>query len=82
MAIDWEAILSFDMRNEVALAVHIKGEEPFDMDIWLLLAYGVKESWTKLFTVGPLTGITLPLGFWKNDPMFFGKSNGERACLV
>ncbi|GLT81368.1 hypothetical protein SLA2020_527570 [Shorea laevis] len=42
-------------------------------DIWLLLEVGVKDSWTKLFTIGPFTEIEQPLGFWKNDTMLLEK---------
>lgn len=65
------------LNELVALAVHVKEEEPFGLDIWLLHEYGVKESWTKLFTIGPLTGTIRPLGFWKNDTIFLDKSDGE-----
>jgi hypothetical protein len=40
-------------------------------DIWLLLKVGVKDSWTKLFTIEPsFTKIHGPVGFWKNGTMF------------
>jgi F-box interacting protein len=42
-------------------------------DIWLLLEVGVKDSWTKLFTIGPFKEIERPLGFWKNETMFLVK---------
>ncbi|XP_042987369.1 F-box/kelch-repeat protein At3g06240-like [Carya illinoinensis] len=54
--------LEYFLLNElVALAISWKviGEEGLRMwwDIWLLHEYGVTESWTKLFRVGPLTGV-------------------------
>jgi F-box interacting protein len=43
-------------------------------DIWLLLKVGVKDSWNRLFTIGPsIAKNHLPLGFWKNDTMFLTK---------
>jgi F-box interacting protein len=51
--------------------------------IWSLLKVGIKDSWTRLFTIGPFIefndslGFPLPLGFWKNDTMFIVKSDGE-----
>ncbi|EOY03570.1 S locus F-box protein with the low allelic sequence polymorphism 1-S2, putative [Theobroma cacao] len=29
--------------------------------------YGMKESWTKKLTIGPLAGVERPLMFWQND---------------
>jgi F-box interacting protein len=42
--------------------------------IWLLLKVGIKDSWNRLFTIGPsIAKIHRPLGFWKNDTMFLTK---------
>ncbi|GLT81371.1 hypothetical protein SLA2020_527600 [Shorea laevis] len=46
-------------------------------DIWLLLEVGVKDSWTKLSTIGPLTEIKELLGFWKNETMLLEKCDGQ-----
>ncbi|XP_062161894.1 F-box/kelch-repeat protein At3g06240-like [Alnus glutinosa] len=46
-------------------------------DIWLLLEVGVKDSWTKLFTIGPFKEIERPLGFWKNETMFLVKDDEQ-----
>jgi hypothetical protein len=53
-------------------------------DIWLLLKVGIKDSWTRLFTIGPFIQINdigwpRPLGFWKNDTMLIVKSDGQLA---
>ncbi|XP_041017165.1 F-box/kelch-repeat protein At3g06240-like [Juglans microcarpa x Juglans regia] len=48
-------------------------------DVWLLHEYGVRESWTKLFKVGPLTGIRRPLEFWRNDIIFLEKDDRQLA---
>ncbi|XP_062162393.1 F-box/kelch-repeat protein At3g23880-like [Alnus glutinosa] len=61
-------------------------EQYFELiyDIWVLLEIGVKDSWTKLFTIGPFIEINDigwpgPLGFWKNDIMLIVKSDGQLA---
>ncbi|KAJ7976539.1 F-box protein [Quillaja saponaria] len=36
-------------------------------DIWVLHEFGAKDSWQKLFRVGPLQGIERVLGFWNNS---------------
>uniref|UniRef100_A0A2N9J528 F-box associated domain-containing protein n=1 Tax=Fagus sylvatica TaxID=28930 RepID=A0A2N9J528_FAGSY len=47
-------------------------------DIWLLHEFGVEESWTKLITIGPLTQINRPLGFWKNEySLFLENTDGQ-----
>ncbi|KAI4327988.1 hypothetical protein L6164_020388 [Bauhinia variegata] len=44
-------------------------------DIWVMLEYGKKESWIKLFTIGPIAGVQKPLAFWK-DGIVFGDNSG------
>ncbi|GLT81376.1 hypothetical protein SLA2020_527650 [Shorea laevis] len=46
-------------------------------DIWLLLEVGVKDSWTKLSTIGPFTEIRQPLGSWKNETMLLERFDGQ-----
>jgi F-box interacting protein len=51
-------------------------------DIWLLLKVGVKDSWNRLFTIGPsFARIHEPFGFWKNDTMFLTKVNDGQLFL-
>ena len=73
----------FVLNEKVALAVTIKDEERLEtrFDVWLLNEYGVKESWSKLFTLGPLTGIRKPLGFWKNQTMLFMESSDGQLVV-
>ncbi|XP_059438748.1 F-box/kelch-repeat protein At3g23880-like [Corylus avellana] len=71
----------FELNELIAMAVTIIDEEwsEFCFDIWLMHEVGVKDSWTKLFTVGPFTEIERPLGVWKNDTqtMFFEHFEGQ-----
>ncbi|XP_048446125.1 F-box protein At1g11270-like [Pyrus x bretschneideri] len=47
-------------------------------EIWVMNDYdGVKSSWTKLLTVGPLQGIEKPLTFWKTDELLMLASDGR-----
>ncbi|KAB1202195.1 hypothetical protein CJ030_MR8G007905 [Morella rubra] len=75
---------NFFVLNElVAMAIYIREEGPFELDIWLLLEYGVKESWTKLVTVGPnLTGFIQTLGYGKNDTIFLTNLMGSWSCMT
>ncbi|XP_018853295.2 F-box/kelch-repeat protein At3g23880-like [Juglans regia] len=72
----------FLLNELVAVAISWKKRHaewsPMCWDVWLLNEYGVRESWTKLFRVGPLTGICRPLEFWRNDIIFFEK-DGQLA---
>ena len=49
----------------VSLVTFIKDRERLlnCFHIWSLHEFGVRESWTKLFTIGPPMGIEKPLGF-------------------
>jgi len=47
--------------------------------IWILGELGVKESWTKLFIVGPLTCVSRPIRAAKKNDIFFVKKNGDLA---
>ncbi|KAK2986251.1 hypothetical protein RJ640_021820 [Escallonia rubra] len=45
-------------------------------DIWLMTEYGVAESWTKYFTIGPLVQVERPVLFWKHE-LLMEKANGQ-----
>ncbi|XP_021731878.1 F-box protein At3g07870-like [Chenopodium quinoa] len=38
-------------------------------DVWVLGEYGVRKSWMKQLTIGPVLGVAAPLGFWKNGEL-------------
>ncbi|KAB2611695.1 SLF1-S21 [Pyrus ussuriensis x Pyrus communis] len=47
-------------------------------EIWIMDDYdGVKSSWTKLLTFGPLKGIENPFAFWKSDELFMVSFDGR-----
>lgn len=46
-------------------------------DIWVMKEYGVKESWAKLFTVGPILQVQRLLGILKNGDYLFEKELGQ-----
>nr|ABR18787.1 class S F-box protein [Nicotiana alata] len=47
------------------------------IDIWVMKKYGVRESWIKEFTVGPML-IKIPLSVWKNDTELMIESNNGK----
>jgi hypothetical protein len=79
----WEEL--FVLNESIGMAIKIWSEDwlQFRFDIWSLLEVGVKDSWTKLFTIGPCMGIIRPLGFWKNNTMFMETfhENSRRVVL-
>ncbi|XP_038699642.1 F-box/kelch-repeat protein At3g06240-like [Tripterygium wilfordii] len=48
-------------------------------DIWVMTEHGVKESWVKQMSIGPISGVEKPLGFCKNNGMFFEDSNKQQV---
>ena len=69
----------FVLNELVSLVIFIEDIELSEsfFHIWSLLEFGVRESWTKLFTIGPLMGIEKPLGFFKNESMFLENNEGQ-----
>ncbi|KAK9010706.1 hypothetical protein V6N11_043577 [Hibiscus sabdariffa] len=75
-----EVILSFHMGSEAFQAIPMPSalslgtEKSFE--IYVMKEYGVRESWTKILTIGPLTKVEMPLAFWKNDEILMEGSDG------
>nr|XP_027191075.1 F-box/kelch-repeat protein At3g06240-like [Cicer arietinum] len=46
-------------------------------NIYILGEIGATESWTKLFTIGPLSDIRLSIGAGKKGDLFFQKEDGD-----
>ncbi|KAF2322790.1 hypothetical protein GH714_030779 [Hevea brasiliensis] len=65
----------FSLNEYVALPLHV----PYHVELWVLLEYGVKESWTKLFTIAypEVMRPCLPLGFSRNGELFFSDLGGQ-----
>nr|XP_012567567.1 putative F-box protein At3g16210 [Cicer arietinum] len=49
--------------------------------ISVLGEFGVKESWTKLFIIGPLPCLEHPIGVGKRGDIFFNKDDNELVCF-
>ncbi|KAK2999469.1 hypothetical protein RJ639_041702 [Escallonia herrerae] len=63
------------LNESIALFVFNTSEQT-SFDIWLMTEYGVAESWTKYFTVGPLVQEVRPVVFWKHE-LLMEKANGQ-----
>jgi F-box interacting protein len=49
--------------------------------IWILGEFGVKESWIRLFDIGPLSCIDYPIGAGTKGNIFFQEEDGELSCF-
>ncbi|RXH68600.1 hypothetical protein DVH24_030933 [Malus domestica] len=69
------------MRNESLASFcsrYDRSEDSESCEIWVMDDYdGIKRSWTKLLTIGPLQGIKKPLTFWKSDELLMLDSDGR-----
>jgi len=55
--------------------------ETTNFHISILGEYGIKESWTKLFVVGPLSCIECPIGVGTKGEIFFIRKDNELVFL-
>ncbi|KAK2986261.1 hypothetical protein RJ640_021830 [Escallonia rubra] len=67
---------AFLVLNESIALLLFNPSEQMYFDIWLMTEYGIAESWTKQFTIGPLVQVKQPLLFWKQE-LFLEKVNGQ-----
>jgi molecular chaperone HtpG len=65
------------LNGYVALILYYKETDKFHISI--LGELGVKESWTKIFTVGPLPWIEYLIGAGKKGEMLVAKKDGEHV---
>ncbi|XP_058767399.1 uncharacterized protein LOC131641094 [Vicia villosa] len=73
------SIHSMMLNGSIATISWYDGTTTFHISI--LGEFGVKESWVKLFIVGPLSCVDHPIGVDKEGNIFFGKQNGELILL-
>ncbi|KEH41367.1 hypothetical protein MTR_1g050305 [Medicago truncatula] len=70
--------------GHVAMISNCVKTTSFHISISILGELGVKESWTKLFDVGPLSDIKHPIdliGAWKKGDILFRNDDKELICL-
>ncbi|KEH41369.1 F-box protein interaction domain protein [Medicago truncatula] len=72
------------LNGHVAMISNCVKTTSFHISISILGELGVKESWTKLFDVGPLSDIKHPIdliGAWKKGDILFRNDDNELFCL-
>ncbi|KAG2710233.1 hypothetical protein I3760_04G017400 [Carya illinoinensis] len=65
------------LNDSIALIIRLVEGTEKSFDIWVMCEYGVQESWTKRFKIGPVSGVNRPLGFGKNGQFLLVDDNGE-----
>ncbi|XP_050907563.1 F-box protein CPR1 [Lathyrus oleraceus] len=68
------------LNDSIALFTYHENMRTFEIstfEISLLGEIGVKESWYKLFTIGPLPWFKSPIGMGKKGEIFFRKKDSE-----
>jgi len=76
----WELRHLLVLNGSIALiSNHSKAINYFH--IFILPELGVQDSWTKLFTVGPLDGVHCLIGAGNKADIIFVKYNNELACF-
>lgn len=77
IAVNYEK--TFTVLNELVAMIVFPSKEEDErfFDIWVLLEFGVKESWTRLVRIGSFSGLERPLGFWKKGELFMENREGQ-----
>ncbi|KAK6157917.1 hypothetical protein DH2020_012165 [Rehmannia glutinosa] len=66
------------LKESLALIVYRPQEFDKIYDVWIVDELGEDgDSWNKVTSIGPLSKVERPLGFWNNDEFILESSNGE-----
>ena len=65
------------LNGFIAMVIYSSVSDNSGFDIWVLLEFGVKESWTKLITIDPSLDLKRPLLFWKSGQIFMENTKGQ-----
>ncbi|KAK7819454.1 hypothetical protein CFP56_040268 [Quercus suber] len=66
-----------ELKKRVAMIHYTSESSNITCNLWVLLEFGVKELWTKLFTIIPASLLGRPLGLWKNGKFFLTDTMGH-----
>jgi F-box interacting protein len=73
-------VRALTVLNESVAMLVVRNESKWEgksFDLWVLLEFGVKESWTPLLRIEAFPGLEWPLGFWKNGELFMENREGQ-----
>jgi F-box interacting protein len=66
-----------ELKGSVAMMVFADRKKKKDLEIWVMLEFGVSESWTRLLIIQLPLHFERPLRFWKNGELFMENSEGQ-----
>jgi hypothetical protein len=71
------------LKEYVAMMVFPLDERKKNMhlDIWVMIEFGVRESWTRLLSIQLPLHLERPLRFWKNRGLFMENSEGQLVTV-
>ena len=73
----WRWTTLTELKKRVAMIRYTSESSNITFNLWVLLEFGVMESWTKLFTIIPASPLGRPLGLWKNGKFFLTDTMGH-----
>ncbi|KAI3443938.1 hypothetical protein Pfo_000603 [Paulownia fortunei] len=62
------AVINGSLSTVISLEVESRSRH---YEVWIMTKYGVQDSWTKNFVVGPFSTFTRPVGSWKDRKLLF-----------
>nr|XP_023929894.1 F-box protein At3g07870-like [Quercus suber]POE88907.1 f-box protein [Quercus suber] len=65
------------LNGFIAMVIYSSLSDNLGFEIWVLLEFGVEESWTKLLTIDPSLDLKRPLLFWKSGQIFMENTKGQ-----
>lgn len=65
------------LNGFIAMVIYSSLSDNLGFDIWVLLEFGVEESWTKLLTIDPSLDLKRPLLFWKCGQILMENTKGQ-----
>lgn len=71
--------------NESVAMVVVRNKSKWEgklFDIWVLLEFGVKESWTRLLRIEAFPGLEWPLGFGRTASCLWRTAKGSWCCMT
>ncbi|XP_062173430.1 F-box/kelch-repeat protein At3g23880-like isoform X2 [Alnus glutinosa] len=68
-----------ELKGSVAMMVFAldDDEKKKDLEIWVMLEFGVSESWTRLLIIQLPLHLERPLRFWKNGELLMENNEGQ-----
>ncbi|PQQ11288.1 uncharacterized protein Pyn_02150 [Prunus yedoensis var. nudiflora] len=64
-------------NGSLSLIVYPFKQQEQWFDVWVKQDYDDDDSWTKLLSIGPVTGIFKPMGFWRDGQFLLEDCSGQ-----